>query len=856
MVAWFARTVTRRWVLVLGAWLALWAGTLVTAPTWRATARDGEFQFLPRGSQSRLGEHLLRRAFPGRITGSSVVIVVTRIGDEKPLSARDLQFIAKTVRPGLEQIAKHTDESTESRTQSSSSGHPTITRVMTFEDKEAGPLLVSEDGRASLVLVEMTTDFMLRRNIPVIDRIEEFLTRLEREGAVPSGLKLDLSGSAVLGRDMIKAESESARAIQRWTVGLVIVLLLVFYRAPLIALIPLVTLYAAMGVSIRLLLLMAKAGYIELFRGLDVYATVVAYAAGVDYNLFLISRYQEELRSNDNAGSALELGMTRIAGALAASAATVICGIGTLMFASFGKFRQAGFGIAFSLAVMLCATMTLTPALLRAAGRFAFWPSRLELRSRAGGTYASGWRAWLFASKGPFERLWGSVGSMLQRRPGTIWLATVIVLSPLAGVGIWNYDNVNYGLIQGLPKSAPSVRGTRALTRHYPAGDSGPLTLVLRNDRIDFAQNDGLGLVRQFVERLEKRRRALKIADIRSVVQPLGISPAAQKALPTNSAFLSAVAQPLVVGRATEHYVSDTRELDHHVIRLDLVLDVDPYTRASISQLDVLETAIRTELPRRLQEGTETYLVGATSSFRDLKVVAERDRKRINLLVTISVLTVLIVLLRRVAVPIFLIVSVLFGYLVTLGATHLTFRLMEGPGFAGLDWTVPFFLFTLLIAVGEDYNIILVTRIDEEQARHGPIDGIVQALGRTGGIISGCGFIMAGTFSSLAFGGSLARMYQLGFALTLGVLLDTFIVRPVLVPGYMILVNRLRFPALGRILGAMPHAKPEPGMSSRSMSSHGDDGATAEQTLDEASVSGGGAAVGDEDLAGDERRFV
>ena len=130
-----------------------------------------------------------------------------------------------------------------------------------------------------------------------------------------------------------------------------------------------------------------------------------------------------------------------------------------------------------------------------------------------------------------------------------------------------------------------------------------------------------------------------------------------------------------------------------------------------------------------------------------------------------------------------------------------------GEEFPGLDWTVPIFLFTLLIAVGEDYNIILVTRVDEERDRHGPLAGVTEALAKTGGIISGCGFIMAGTFSALAFGGSLARMYQLGFALTFGVLLDTFIVRPILVPAYLILVNNRRLGRLGIYLGARRESK-------------------------------------------------
>jgi len=141
---------------------------------------------------------------------------------------------------------------------------------------------------------------------------------------------------------------------------------------------------------------------------------------------------------------------------------------------------------------------------------------------------------------------------------------------------------------------------------------------------------------------------------------------------------------------------------------------------------------------------------------------------------------------------VYLMLTVLFSYLVTLGVTFGFFYLANRQEFPGLDWTVPLFLFTVLIAIGEDYNILLVTRIHEEEERHGPEKGVAVALAKTGPIISSCGFIMAGTFLSLAIAGQLAQMIQLGFALAFGVLLDTFVVRPILVPTYMLLVHRWR----------------------------------------------------------------
>ena len=161
-------------------------------------------------------------------------------------------------------------------------------------------------------------------------------------------------------------------------------------------------------------------------------------------------------------------------------------------------------------------------------------------------------------------------------------------------------------------------------------------------------------------------------------------------------------------------------------------------------------------------------------------------------LVTLGVYVVLVLLLKRPGISLYLIATVVLGYLASLGLTDLAFRLMHtGPEpWGGLDWKVGFFLFVILVAVGEDYNILLMARVIEEERKHGPIEGTRLAVAHTGGIISSCGLIMAGTFLSMLTG-SLSSLRQLGFALGIGVLLDTFIVRPILVPAFIILWHRL-----------------------------------------------------------------
>ncbi|MBS0206568.1 MAG: MMPL family transporter [Planctomycetes bacterium] len=241
---------------------------------------------------------------------------------------------------------------------------------------------------------------------------------------------------------------------------------------------------------------------------------------------------------------------------------------------------------------------------------------------------------------------------------------------------------------------------------------------------------------------------------------------------------------------------------------MELTATLDPFSRDSMTHLSHIQHEIQELLKKNGAEGTRILMTGSTASIRDLKSVTDGDQIRIDILVVTSVFLILVVLLRRPSICFYLIITVLFSYLVALGATYSAYWAFTAD-FAGLDWKVPMFLFTILIAVGEDYNIFLMTRIEEEQKLFGPVDGVIHALQKTGRIISSCGIIMAGTFLSLA-AGSLRGMCQLGFALAFGVLLDTFVVRPILVPAYLVLLNSGRFGRFGTFLGAHPSATATP----------------------------------------------
>ena len=818
--------VSRAWPFLLVAWVVLVIGLRATMPDLSSVMQDGEFAFLPPDSPSRVSDALFREAW-GNPLASSVVIVVRHESHLGGLTEQDWKFIDETLRPRLEEIVEEelaavgviAGQQEEATPNDDASDHSSGIRVHTFSDRSIGRLLVSDDNKASLVRIELTTEFLDQRNAPLIARIERLTANdgeLHQQGLVPPGLHLDISGSATVGRDMIRAAAESARATELWTILLVVSLLVLIYRSPLLAVIPLLTVFLAVETAVAVLAHLTAAGILGMFRGIQIYMTVLCYGAGVDYCLFLIARYKEELDSGATVAESVSSALAKAGAAVTASAGTVICGIGMMSFAEFGKFRQAGHGITVGLFIVLLTALTFAPALLCMAGRWAFWPyiGRERLAATSGWVSANSLIGKIL-DRNYGALIWDKVGQVVLRRPGTVLLSCVALMAPFAVVAAVFFTHLSYGLLSDLPQDFASVQGAHAVQNHFPAGMAGEVIVLLKASDLDFASNEGNDFVRELTDKLLAQTDDLHLADIRTLSRPFGSkgseASAGDGSASSSSAGdegeLSVLKKLGKAGQAAEvrirrkkisaHYVSTKEPLKGHVTRLDFVLRDDPFSRNSISQFERLIQTVRKELP----DGMKLYAIGPTADIRDLKTVTDRDQIRIDLLVILGVFIILVWLLRRPAISFYLILTVFFSYLVTLGVTFVAFYAWDPAAFAGLDWKVPMFLFTILIAVGEDYNIFLMARIEEEQRTHGSVKGIIVALRKTGSIISSCGIIMAGTFSSL-LAGSLRGMDQLGFALAFGVLLDTFVVRPVLVPAYLVLLNSGRLGTLGRLLGA------------------------------------------------------
>ncbi len=785
------RLVSRRAAWVILGWVALVLAIWAAAPRWDDVTRDGDFAYLPSAMTSVQGQRLLEEAFPHLLSKSQVILVVAR-GDG-PLGSEDLAVADRLVeafQPEEDEESVEEGMATASQPSAPPDGTPPIVGVLSHRTEVVGEKLVSRpgvNGQALLIVLQLRSEFMAVGNMPWIAAIRDALDRLREDPRFPPGLELGLTGSAAIGGDMLLAAEESIRNTERMTIFLVVVILLVVYRAPGLVIVPVATIFASLAVATGLVAslaqLSAELGWLDfkIFKTTKIFVVVILFGAGTDFCLFLIARYKEELERGLEAGDAIALALGRVGEALAASAMTTILGLGAMAFADFGKFRNSGPAIALCLLVALAASVTLAPAVLRLAGRAVFWPFCQRLGA---------------ADRSPRGlRFWERLGRAILARPGLILTGSLLAMAPLVWRGA--QVEVTYDLLSELPPDRPSVQGTRLLRRYFPAGETGPITILAYDPRGPFEANPQ---TREKIARLAQELHRLEYVDsqgstvrpvmsVRSLAEPLGEAGG-------RFGLYGGLRKGILRGhpRTRSTYLAAAPEYQGKVTRLDLVALPDPFSLDSIRLLDHLDQKLETLAadPRSEWYGTEFLFLGTTAGIRDLRLVTTSDLGRLQRLVPLAVLMVLVLVLRRPVVSLYLVLSVLLGYYVTIGATELIFARLYGDSFVGLDWKAPMFLFVILIAVGEDYNIYLATRVAEEQRRLGAAEGLHAALVRTGGIITSCGVIMAGTFASMTTG-TLRAIQELGVALSLGVLLDTLVIRTVLVPAFLVLWDR-RFP--------------------------------------------------------------
>ena len=678
--------------MAVAVWLLLGAAGLLAHARIDDVTAAGQSSFLPADAESTRALKAVQNVSSG---GEEVPVVVVF---ERPggLTKRDLRAIGR-LGDGLDRLAL-TGATPVLDPFSETSRYRRDLAAVAGVANGVGP--ISRDGEAALLFLALNAD---DRGAVVqgVKQIRAYLRAHPRPG-----LRSFVTGPGGIAADLEATASEAAHTLLFATVGLVLILLLLVYRAPVLALLPLLAVGAAYLVAIGIAYLLIDAGAITVNSEGTMLLLVLIFGAGTDYSLLLIHRYREELATEAPVEEALPQAIRESRPALFASAGTVIAAMLVLLAADLESTHWLGPILALGIAVMLAAAFTLLPALLAILGERAFWAPWHTSLSQT--TYM-----------GARDRLaaWERVASLVRRRSGVIVVGVVALLAVLCLGNLTNHDTLGFG--QGVTKATDSSEGTEALERHFPPGLGSPLTAVVEAEAAP--------------------------AVVRGI-QRLG---SVQLALPAP-----------IPGDASQALVA-------------LVLRGNPYGSDAAEAVEEIRTRLHALAPGGL-------LGGIPAENLDVEQTNARDTRLIVPLVLLVVGLILIAVLRALVAPAYLIATVVLSFGATLGLA--TFAFTEVFQTEGLAFNLELMAFIFLVALGVDYNIFLMTRAREEAAARGTREGVLAALVHTGGVVTGAGLILAGTFATLTLL-PLEELVQIGATVAFGVLLDTFLVRALLIPA-------------------------------------------------------------------------
>ncbi|WP_456278677.1 MMPL family transporter [Bacillus sp. AK128] len=607
---------------------------------------------------------------------------------------------------------------------------PEVLLQLTSEDGEALSTPIFYDTEASVDELQESLD-VINEKIKTLTGKDSFSQELT-EG----GLHVRFTGPVGIQTDATALFSQADVTLLIATVLLVLFLLIILYRSIILALVPLIGVGFAYGVISPLLGFLASNGWIVVDAQAISIMTVLLFGAGTDYCLFLVSRYRDELQLEQNKYKALHLAIANSGGAILMSALTTALGLLTLGLAHYASYDR--FAVPFSVAIIIMgiAVLTLLPAILSVLGRAAFFPfiPRTESMFKE-----------LEAKKGKpvrrpkyrsaFSRM---AGRVVTEKPWVIITITFIFLVVLAAfVPRIEYT---YGVFESFPEDMPSREGNTIIAEHYPVGEIAPVQLLVETDGQEVSIEEELSL------------------------------------LP----YVEEVSEPLV------------GESNENMKEYNIILSINPFSNEAISVIPRLKDQVETML---LESGVDqaesrVWLGGETAKLYDTEQITSRDQSIIIPVVLGIIAILLVVYLRSFPAMLYLLLTVGLSFLSALGLGWLVIH--YGYGAEAMQGLIPLYAFVFLVALGGDYNIFMISSIWKNRKKMSLKRAISEGVEETSSVITSAGLILAGTFAVLAVL-PLQVLVQFGTVTAIGILLDTFIVRPLLVPAITTVLGRFAF---------------------------------------------------------------
>ncbi len=563
-------------------------------------------------------------------------------------------------------------------------------------------------------------------------KVEKKVIKTARDGA-PDGLVVHSAGPGGLLVAFIDSFSGLDGTLLLAAGLVVVVLLLIVYRSPVLWFFPLFNAVLALGAASLVIYPLAKHGVITLNGQSQGILSVLVIGAGTDYALLLVSRYREELHNYASRVEAMTVAWKGAAPAIGASAMTVILGLICLTAAELQSTAGLGpvcaIGVVCTVAVML----TVLPVMLVLAGRWIFWPRRpaLDHHTEIEDTHG----AWTRFARG------------LARHPRRNWVATTLVLLGCV-LALTTLKTQGLSTVDGFTTKPDAVTGTKLFAANFSQGAGAPAVIIADE---------------------AKKQEVIDAAKTVPGVVPDAVCVQVDY---NKLASLAASGNVPQLGKGCAPPELQKQAVDGRVI-IDADIKYTYDTPEAYSTVKALREAVG-------GAGANAIVGGQSAVNLDVNDASVHDRNLIIPLVLLVILIVLGVVLRSLLAPVLLIATVVLSFTATLGVSALVFNHVFH--FANADPAFPLFAFVFLVALGIDYNIFLMTRVREETLRFGTREGVIRGLAVTGGVITSAGVVLAATFVVL---GVLPIVFlaELGFTVAFGVLLDTILVRSVLVPA-------------------------------------------------------------------------
>lgn len=592
---------------------------------------------------------------------------------------------------------------------------------------DLSPLLPSDDGLAAQAFVPIDDTASIKEAVHEIgDAMRE---------AAPAGVTVHVTGPAGFTADLTDAFSGIDGLLLSVALAAVFLILIIVYRSFLLPIAVLSTSLFALTVALLCNWWLAKWGLIMLSGQTQGILFILVIGAATDYSLLYVARYREQLRLRRDTWTATLGALRGSIEPILASGGTVIAGLMCLLLSDLKSNSALGPVASVGIVFAMLSALTLLPALLLAFGRAAFWPKRPlydpELAASPQGLPASG--------------VWARLARAIPKRPRLIWVLTAVALAAGA-IGVTQLNAQGVAQSELVLGSSEARDGQDILGEHFAAGSGSPVYVLTERSQLQDAADVLLA------------SPGVDSVAVTAAGAPSGTAPVTEDGIVAFGPPGTPPAEPTVASGEV-------------LLQATLADPADSETAGeTVRQL-------RTELHA---SAPGTLVGGTTATAIDTNDASIHDRNLIIPIVLIVIMLILMMLLRSVLAPLLLILTTVLSFGTALGVAALAFNHLFR--FPGADPAVPLYGFVFLVALGIDYNIFLMTRVREESLVHGTREGVLRGLSITGGVITSAGLVLAATFAALAVI-PILFLAQIAFIVAFGVLLDTFIVRSLLVPA-------------------------------------------------------------------------